>query len=436
MASTAGGRTTADVDPGPDRRFRLVLAAIAAAGVVVRVAALVVFERSGLWEGLGGDGARYHLAAALVADGRGYLNPFEGVPDALHPPAWTTVLAVVDRLGLDTAVQQAMFASLLGAVTVVLLGVTGRRLASPRAGLVAAAIGAVSPALWTYERNLNAEALAFPLVTAVILTAYRYRERPGTGRLLVVALLVAVLALTRSEQILLVPFVLVPLVLGTPDLGWGSKLGRLALAGVTIVVVISPWTIYNLDRLDRPVVLSAGAGNSLIVSSCDEAFGGDLMGSYSVDCYFRAADQVGDEVGDVDRTVQDVEFRRIAMDYTLDHLDRLPAVVLAREGRSWSFFEPRQQTYMQGEQLGIHPDVILVQILLFWVLAVLAVMGAIDLRRRGVALYPLLAFPAIVVLTTATTFGDLRYRAPAEITIALLAGVAIDGRWRTAGRRP
>jgi hypothetical protein len=40
--------------------------------------------------------------------------------------------------------------------------------------------------------------------------------------------------------------------------------------------------------------------------------------------------------------------------------------------------------------------------------------------------FPLAAFPAIVVFSVALTFAQSRYRAPAEAALAVLAAVAVD----------
>ncbi len=97
-------------------------------------------------------------------------------------------------------------------------------------------------------------------------------------RLLALAATIGVLALARSEQILIGAFVLLPLVIGTPDLRWPHRLGRLAASGLLAIVVISPWTIYNLDRFERPVILSAGGGNAMLAGACDTTFEGELLG--------------------------------------------------------------------------------------------------------------------------------------------------------------
>ena len=432
MTSDEGATATSEGTPDPAtsvNRFGRWLAAMAALAAATRILGIFVIPRVGLNFGIGGDGGRYHLAALALADGHGYTNPFEGTPDVLHPPLWTSVLGVASFLGLRTPIQHALFASAIGVGTVVLIGIAGRTIHSERAGLVAAAIAAVYPGLWSYERNLNAETMAFPLIAAVLIVAYRYRSQSSTTQLAGLSALIALLALARAEQLLLIPTLLVPLVMGTSSATWARRVGHLALSAVIVVAVLAPWTIYNLGRFERPVFISAGAGNSMVVAYCDETFDGDLLGSYSMDCYFRAADLVGVD----DRTVQDPEFRSIALDYALDHLSDLPRVVLAREGRTWSFFEPAQQSLMQGEQLGIPSGVISLQVLIFWGLLITAGFGIADLRRAGIVVYPLLAFPGIVVFTTMTAFGDLRYRAAAEIPIIIAASVAIA--LRTGHRR-
>ena len=68
-----------------------------------------------------------------------------------------------------------------------------------------------------------------------------------------------------------------------------------------------------------------------------------------------------------------------------------------------------------------------------------AAAGAVIARRRGIPIYPLLAFPAIVLLSVLLTIGQTRYRAPAEISLTLLAAVAIETglrRWRAHANRP
>lgn len=48
--------------------------------------------------------------------------------------------------------------------------------------------------------------------------------------------------------------------LSTGDVAWMSRVGRLAAACAMIILAQAPWTLYNLDRFDKPVILSTGFG--------------------------------------------------------------------------------------------------------------------------------------------------------------------------------
>jgi hypothetical protein len=61
----------------------------------------------------------------------------------------------------------------------------------------------------------------------------------------------------------------------------------------------------------------------------------------------------------------------------------------------------------------------------FYPLAVLAVLGGRQLRRRRVPLWPLVVPIAITVVVSAAFWGQTRFRAPAEPVLVVLAGTGI-----------
>ena len=68
----------------------------------------------------------------------------------------------------------------------------------------------------------------------------------------------------------------------------------------------------------------------------------------------------------------------------------------------------------------------------FYALALLSVAGAIALRRRRtVPVFPLLVPPVMVLVTVITIYASTRFRASAEVSLCLLAAIALD-----AARRP
>ena len=68
---------------------------------------------------------------------------------------------------------------------------------------------------------------------------------------------------------------------------------------------------------------------------------------------------------------------------------------------------------------------------MFYPVAALAIVGAVVLRRRRILVFPLVALPAIVLISVTLTFATNRYRAIAEGALVVLAAVAIDAgiRW-------
>jgi hypothetical protein len=63
---------------------------------------------------------------------------------------------------------------------------------------------------------------------------------------------------------------------------------------------------------------------------------------------------------------------------------------------------------------------------MLWPLAALAIWGGVLLRRRGVRLLPLIAPLVVVSVTAAAFYGLLRFRAPAEVSLVVLAGAGAD----------
>ena len=134
---------------------------------------------------------------------------------------------------------------------------------------MAAGIAAVYAGLWVYERALLSEVLLLFGVTIMILLAYRFRDRPSVGRAAVLGGMCGVLALIRSEQILVLPLLVLPLVLAAKGIDRRQRVTWLALATVVMLVVVAPWTIFNLGRFQRPVLLSNGFGAAAATGNCN-----------------------------------------------------------------------------------------------------------------------------------------------------------------------
>ena len=75
-------------------------------------------------------------------------------------------------------------------------------------------------------------------------------------------------------------------------------------------------------------------------------------------------------------------------------------------------------------------------VLSFYVLFPAAIVGAVLLRRRGVAIWPLLVFWLMILFSITLTFAQIRYRAVGEPTLVILAAVAADALLRRFGTCP
>jgi len=430
----------------PEARFGVVLWAIVLAGLIGRVVYVVVIRGEALYS----DSLGYHFRAHLLADGEGFVLPAQQVlglaenpPDAQIPPAWSLVLAVMAKLGLRSILSQQLVGCVVGAATIAMTGIAGRAAFGRRAGLIAAGIVAVYPNVWIYEGELMSEPLAMLGVATCIWLAYRFLENPSLRIAVGLGATVGLLALTRSEQIAIALFVVVPVVLSAREILWRRRLAWLALAGATCILVIAPWVLYNATRFDRPVLLSTGLGGAMRAGNCPATYRGPLLGYFKVD--LRIGDPDGcsilEEAFSSDQSIADGQLRRAATEFMQENRSRVPVVVAARIGRTFNFFRPFQQVHFEATRLS-PVWVPRLGLFTYWILFPLAVLGTVIARRRKTPIYPVLAFPAVVVLAAALTIGAVRYRAPAEVPLALLAAVAIDalvGRWerrRTVSNDP
>jgi hypothetical protein len=103
-----------------------------------------------------------------------------------------------------------------------------------------------------------------------------------------------------------------------------------------------------------------------------------------------------------------------------------------RIGRYWGIYAPigqlRADILVEGRSFRLS----VLGYVQFAALAVLAVVGGREVRRRRGPLMLLVTLPVVGTLVAALTMGSTRYRVPAEVALVLLAAVALS----TLRRRP
>jgi 4-amino-4-deoxy-L-arabinose transferase-like glycosyltransferase len=390
-----------------------VLLAIVALAVAIRVVHTLV---EAPWPPPALDDQFYFSALPkLIADGHGFVAPFKYVfrdavaATAEHPPFHSVVLAGLAEVGLTSADAQRLAGAAFGGGTVATLGLLGRRLAGWRAGLLAAAIAAVHPTLVAADGALMTESLYGLLVALMLLAAYRLLDEPTPGRALALGAVGGLAALTRGEALLLLPLLLVPL-LRRP-----AGLRPAAAAALAFVLVLTPWTIRNWIVFDQPVLVATNSGTAIAGANCGETYSGDRLGGWWPDCI---RSHPGNEAEHHSEALRD------GVRYAGDHAGRLPVVLAARLGRVWSVYDPFQIPE------GRSPRVQKAGVILFYLLVPLAVWGWLALRRREIPAWILLAPLVVVSVTALLTYGNVRFREPAELSVVVLAAVGIDALWR------
>jgi len=408
--------------------FVLAVAAISLGGVGTRVA-MVAFVHEPSQPGylVDYDPIFYSQQANLVADGHGFIAPYlldrsgngPHRPSAGHPPLLVVVLAIGSRLGARSFGAHRLLVALIGAMVVPLVALLGAELGGLRAGVIAALLAAIYPNLWLYDGLLMTEALAGVFIALALLLAYRVAR---TGRPMSAAglgVVVGLAALTRGELLLLIPVLVLPVCLRRRDDAPWARVRLFGAATLAATLVIAPWTVYNLQRFQKPVLISTAFDTTLGGANCDPVYAGPRIGSWTDSCFSDITARP------IEEDVAASEIRSRTVHYVEHHKSRVPLVVLARVGRVWDVYQPAYNVSI-GELEQRPRAWSWLALAMYAVLVPLAAAGVLVLRRRGTSVGPLVAMPVMVTCTAALFWGDPRFRRPAEIAIVVLAAVAID----------
>ena len=401
----------------------LALATVVAGGLLIRVATWLTIAPV---KTDGGDPFFYHVTANALAAGRGFPEPLSWldsethVASALHGPLYPVVLSVSSRLGGTTYVDHKFVSILIGTATVLLTALVARRLAGDTAAVVAGGLAAVYPNLWLIDSLLFPEGLFAMLTTACVLLAYQWRDRPTWTRAAGLGVLIGLAGLTRGEGLLLGVLLAAPWILGHRDIPWASRWRQLLLAGAACVAVLVPWTVRNVTTFEPFVPLSTNSNELIMYANCEDTYSGRLLGFWSFACQERHRAEFGEPPGD--EAEKAVYWRDVGWRYAREHLDELPEVVAVRVLRQWELFRPWQMIEFSTIE-SRDREWAAAGLVVYYALAVMAIAGGVVLRRRRVPLLPLVAQAVSVTLTAAYAYGTVRFRAPMEPVLCVLAGV-------------
>jgi 4-amino-4-deoxy-L-arabinose transferase-like glycosyltransferase len=433
--TTGAGAATPLGERGRTRRW---LAVALAAGLALRLAFGLAY-----WvdQPLTLDEQEYLLLANNVARGRGfsYESPASGVVEGRHvgrAPLYPLLLAGVglawpgsaivadwipDAVPAEVKVTQA----LLGCAIVWLVAWWARRIAGPRAGVVAALVAACYPPLVVIGAYALSESLyaALALLAAVLLdrafAAARPRAEVGLG--LAGGAMIGLAALTRPA---ILPFLgLAALWLLVRRRGWVAVA---VVAGAALIV--TPWTARNHAVHGRFVLVASEGGVTFWTGNNRLARGeGDLAANLEMK---RAALEIERAAGAATPETLEGVFYRAAVDDIRADPVRF-AGLLAR--KTFYTVVPVGPSYALHSARYVAASVVPYLAVLPW-----AAWGAWRMRRarpRPVALWLLAAAAWLVCIIF---FPQERFRVPVidPVLIAYAAACApVAWTWGSAGAR-
>ena len=385
---------------------------------------------------IAGDAFYYHNGANLLADGKGFIQPYDFIQRhktnqaADHPPLYIMVLAIGSLLGARSFTAHQVISCFIGTSTIAIMGVTARRVISPWAGIVTAIIVAAYPNFWLNDGVVLSEGLAQTTTALTVMFAYAFWRKPSMKWAIWLGVAMALASLTRAEAILLPILLTLPLAFGLKRLPWKRRISLLLVSWLATGLVLSPWVGYNLSRFAKPVYISSGFAPALLSGSCDAAWFGPARGYWSFKCIVNTPRTYEDI------SLQDQIYSKIATKYIKKHLSQLPAVEVAKVGRLWNWYRPTQTPLFDGFVETRPKDWTEFAIVVLYVLELATIPGIIVFRRRGIPVSPCVALFINVTLSAMISFGQTRYRASAEVGLVLLAVGSFDGlREHLKGRR-
>jgi len=434
--------------PDPTRRsaspFVRRLALITVGALAVRIL-IIVFVDPHVPEL--GDASAYHLLANHLADGRGYIRPFDllrfhlVVPTAEYPPFHPFVLSLFARLGMRSVEAQRLGLAVVGTATVTMIGVVGRQIAGTTVGLVAAGLAAVSPMLFLPEATLMSEALFVFLVTVALFLANRARRAPTPARFAILGIVLGLGVLTRAEAGVLGILLIVPIAIRVPATSTPRRVALAAIGLGAMIVVVVPWTARNQSTFHAFVPVSNNLGTALAGANCSLTYSGESLGSWR--STFGSGDAAAGKCftgfngrqPHFNEATASAAARHRGLTFVGDHLGDLPKVGMARVLRTFGVFRPAQQIQLETLEGRPH-DWEQAGTWLEWALYPAAVYGFVVLVRRHAPYGVLLATLISVIVATLVTYGNQRFRIGAEPAILIGAAVGITAIARSLGGAP
>ena len=366
------------------------------------------------------DQVEYELFAYQMSEGRGFTWP-TGEVTACRPPGTSfTLLPVYWLFGRSFSIGRLWFC-LLTTVTCIATGWIAWQVCGPVAALFAMAFLGFYPGHFYYSMHFLSEipfGLWIALACGFTLTATRSLSPLYS---FVAGVFWGLAILTRPQMILVLPIALVCVAASTASLR-ARFFKILALQLVAAVLVLLPWTARNAIVIGKPALCTIVGGftfwgaNNDVVAAEDNTRGSWIPVSRLVDATHPL---VGNE------TEREATAWKYGREFLMNHPTQVPRLLFMKVVR---LFSPLSDT--TNRLVGVCFAV-------GWILmAPLALIGFLALRRRDSVATTVLMIPCVATLATTLVFyGSDRFRdglSPIWIVFAAVATLELANRRREA----
>jgi 4-amino-4-deoxy-L-arabinose transferase-like glycosyltransferase len=418
------------------KMHRRILLITLAASVAVRVAAAVYLGNS--VEVLPGtfDQVSYHNLAQRFVGGYGFTfgEPWwpataAGAPTAHWSYLYTGYLILVYKIfGVNPLIARILQAVIVGLLQPYLAFLIGRKVFNPLTGLAAA----ILTAFYTYFIYYSATLMTEPFYISTILIsllisiymvkrdpddqdgdASQRRENLWMGLWLGLALGTAVLM--RQLFLLVIPFIFIWIWWASEKRIWKSLLA----AGITILVLVIPFTVFNYQRFERFVLLNTNAGYALFWSN-HPIYGTQFvpiltedMGSYHA--------LIPEELLSLDEAALDQELLKLGLGFILDDPLRYVMLSISRIPPYFVFW-PSSSSSLISNISRVSSFGIMLPFMLY------GLYRAYRERVQPLVRQPLFLLYMFIVIYTGIhvlTWTLVRYRLPVDAVLVVFGGLAI-----------
>jgi 4-amino-4-deoxy-L-arabinose transferase-like glycosyltransferase len=396
------------------------------------------------------DAAWYNQLAYAIAYQHCFCQ-YPGVASISRPPLWPFMLSIFYQIGPRPAFQQVnasievfygrMLLCFIGSLTCVLVYLLARDLFGKRVGLITGCMAAIYPGLFIYDGWVYTESLYIFLVTAFTYSLYKL-QRTGKMRWAMwsgIALGLANLARPNGEVLFGMLAIWATGIILAKGLPWRTLVkGGLAVCLVT-TAIIAPWTLRNYQVSHSFVMVSLGGGDVLLGSYNNNVVQGTTGLWTSPRNITPRPDLPPIVLAGHDARGYTAQDDNLATDYALQWILAHPGGALLLMSyhlkTMWTPFTAENNLpFMAFPDRLLSPVIWYLLVSMSPAIFLLAAAGLVlTWRARWRQLLIVYASIALTIAQNVAFYGNMRFRAPIEPLLVLLAGGVL---WWFTGDEP